>query len=81
MTNKGGEQTTQLVGVGTGANKMCFRLLGTQSKAFLPHFVLNMHDEWPKCHKLEKLNGFVSSSENVKNRSTLYLWALKSLKI
>ena len=47
----------------------CFSLLGTQSKAFLPHFVLNMHEEWPKCHKLDKLNGFCSS-ENVKNRST-----------
>ena len=55
---------------GVKRNNLCFRLLRTQNKAFLPHFALNMHVEWPKFHKLEKLNGLISSSENVKNRST-----------
>ena len=52
---------------------MCFRLFGTQSKVFLPHFALNMHEERPKFHKLEKLNGYFSSSENVKIGVLLFL--------
>ena len=43
---------------GTEANKLCFRLLGTHSKALLPNFALNMHEEWPRFHKPEKWNGF-----------------------
>ena len=46
VTNKGGEQTTQLVGY----RGMCFRLLDTPSKAFLHYVVLNMHVAWSKCH-------------------------------
>ena len=62
VTKKGGEHTTQLVGY--RGKKIVFKFIGYPNKAFLSHFVLNMHDEWPKCHKLDKLN------ENVKNRST-----------
>ena len=51
VTNKEANKQPNLWGRGTEACKkthLCFIILGTQSKAVLPQFVLNMHVVWPK---------------------------------
>ena len=40
-----------------------------------------MHEEWPKCHKLETFYGIFSFSENVITNKYSYFLGLKSLKI
>ena len=47
---------------GTGPSKWCLRYWVPKLSHFLPHFAQNIHVEWPKLYKLEKLIGLFSSS-------------------